>query len=167
MSFNQTKCFAFLAAMLFAQVVLAQSEDEKIWYSEGLSETDEVVSVTSSSSYFRASITWRFDGVNTNTYSASGRSHAEARENARNICIQSQTINEWKNFCRSTPVKEEYSEVIDCGDRWTGWKEIGQAVGNPCDEGCQRGDRLGDKFRLVGFPPRPQTSTKFRCFRVK
>ena len=53
----------------------------------------------------------------------------------------------------------------DCGSHWTGWKEVGGAVGSPCPDGCGRGDELGQSYRIVGFPPRPQTQHKFQCWR--
>jgi hypothetical protein len=53
----------------------------------------------------------------------------------------------------------------DCGAHWTGWIEVGGAVGSPCPSGCSRGDELGQSYRVVGFPPRPQTQHKFQCWR--
>jgi len=53
----------------------------------------------------------------------------------------------------------------DCGAAWTGWVEPGGGVGNPCPAGCDRGDELGQSYRAVGFPPRPQTRHKFQCWR--
>jgi hypothetical protein len=53
----------------------------------------------------------------------------------------------------------------DCGANWTGWIEVGNAVGSPCPKGCSRGDELGQSYRVVGFPPRPQTQHKFQCWR--
>ncbi len=162
----------FASAMMTIQTsVAAEESDGKIWYTKGVEEaisplSSSVTSLSSSATFFRADITWAFGTVNTQSYSGSGQSHAEARDRAREICIQSQTIREWQNYCRGTPVKEVYVEVSDCGDRWTGWIEVGGAVGNPCDQGCQRGDRLGDAFRLVGLPTRPQYKTKFKCFRT-
>ena len=43
---------------------------------------------------------------------------------------------------------------IDCGIAWSGWIEVGGAVGNPCPSGCSRGHELGQSYRVVGFPPR-------------
>jgi len=54
---------------------------------------------------------------------------------------------------------------VDCGQYWSGWREVGGPVGNPCTSGCARGDELGQNVRLVGFPPRPQTQHKFQCWR--
>jgi hypothetical protein len=53
----------------------------------------------------------------------------------------------------------------DCGARWSGWIEVGGAVGNPCPPGCSRGAELGQSYRVVGFPPRPQTQHNFQCWR--
>lgn len=53
----------------------------------------------------------------------------------------------------------------DCGAYWTGWIEVGNAVGSPCPEGCSRGDELGQSYRVVGLPPRLQTQHKFQCWR--
>jgi hypothetical protein len=53
----------------------------------------------------------------------------------------------------------------DCGTAWSDWIEVGGAVGNPCPAGCARGDELGQSYRAVGFPPRPQTKHKFQCWR--
>jgi len=53
----------------------------------------------------------------------------------------------------------------DCGAYWTGWIEVGNAVGSPCPQGCSRGAELGQSYRAVGFPPRPQTQHKFQCWR--
>jgi hypothetical protein len=48
---------------------------------------------------------------------------------------------------------------------WTGWINVGGDVGNPCPPGCERGAELGQSFRAVGFPPRPQVKHKFQCWR--
>ena len=53
----------------------------------------------------------------------------------------------------------------DCGTAWSGWITAGGAVGNPCPNGCSRGDELGQSYRAVGFPPRIQTQHKFQCWR--
>ena len=53
---------------------------------------------------------------------------------------------------------------VDCGTAWTGWIDAGRAVGNPCPKGCPRGAELGQSFRAVGFPPRPQIKHKFQCW---
>ncbi len=53
----------------------------------------------------------------------------------------------------------------DCGTAWTGWVDPGGGVGNPCPASCARGDELGQSYRVVGFPPRPQTKHKFQCWR--
>lgn len=53
----------------------------------------------------------------------------------------------------------------DCGTAWTGWVDVGGGVGNPCPGGCTRGAELGQSYRVVGFPPRPQTKHKFQCWR--
>ena len=57
------------------------------------------------------------------------------------------------------------SARIDCGTEWSGWIEIGGPVGNPCPSACARGDELGQSYRAVGLPPRPQTKHKFQCWR--
>lgn len=57
------------------------------------------------------------------------------------------------------------SRMVDCGTAWSGWIEVGGAVGNPCPSGCSRGEELGQSYRVVGFPPRPQTQHKFQCWR--
>ena len=54
---------------------------------------------------------------------------------------------------------------VDCGTAWTGWVDVGGAVGSPCPTGCSRGAELGQSFRAVGFPPRPQVKHKFQCWR--
>jgi uncharacterized protein DUF5360 len=54
---------------------------------------------------------------------------------------------------------------VDCGTAWSGWIDVGGAVGNPCPSGCSRGEELGQSYRAVGFPPRPQTQHKFQCWR--
>jgi hypothetical protein len=54
----------------------------------------------------------------------------------------------------------------DCGRFWTGWKEVGEAVGNPCPRGCARGEEVGDDYRSVGLPPRPQHKHKFQCYGI-
>jgi hypothetical protein len=53
----------------------------------------------------------------------------------------------------------------DCGTAWTGWVNAGGGVGNPCPAGCERGAELGQSYRAVGFPPRPQAKHKFQCWR--
>jgi len=62
-------------------------------------------------------------------------------------------------------VRPQPAARVDCGQHWSGWIEVGGAVGNPCPEGCSRGDELGQSYRVVGFPPRPQTQHKFQCWR--
>ena len=57
------------------------------------------------------------------------------------------------------------STRVDCGTAWSGWTDVGGAVGNPCPSGCSRGSELGQSYRAVGFPPRPQTQHKFQCWR--
>jgi len=52
----------------------------------------------------------------------------------------------------------------DCGTAWTGWVNPGAGVGDPCPQSCLRGDELGQTYRVVGFPPRPQTKHKFQCW---
>jgi hypothetical protein len=64
-----------------------------------------------------------------------------------------------------SPPPKTASSRADCGTAWSGWIEIGGAVGNPCPSGCSRGDELGQSYRAVGFPPRPQTQHKFQCWR--
>lgn len=54
---------------------------------------------------------------------------------------------------------------VDCGAAWSGWIDVGGGVGNPCPSGCSRGEELGQSYRVVGFPPRPQTQHKFQCWR--
>ncbi len=62
------------------------------------------------------------------------------------------------------PLAPTQTNRMDCGQNWTGWIEVGGAVGSPCNKGCYRGEELGQKYRLVGFPPRPQTQHKFQCW---
>lgn len=57
------------------------------------------------------------------------------------------------------------SAKVDCGIVWSGWINVGGAVGNPCPSECFRGDELGQSYRIVGFPPRPQVQHKFQCWR--
>lgn len=52
----------------------------------------------------------------------------------------------------------------DCGTFWSGWIEVGGGVGSPCPANCTRGEELGQAYRVVGFPPRPQTKHKFQCW---
>ena len=63
---------------------------------------------------------------------------------------------------------ESHPELVtarsDCGTSWTGWVDPGGGVGNPCPANCARGDELGQSYRVVGFPPRPQTKHKFQCW---
>ncbi len=63
------------------------------------------------------------------------------------------------------PVTRTVTEKVDCGAHWTGWKEVGAGIGSPCPSGCYRGDELGQSYRSVGFPPRPQAKKKFQCWR--
>jgi hypothetical protein len=65
----------------------------------------------------------------------------------------------------SAPPPAASSAKIDCGTEWSGWIEISGPVGNPCHGGCARGDELGQSYRAVGFPPRPQTKHKFQCWK--
>ena len=55
----------------------------------------------------------------------------------------------------------------DCGTAWTGWVNPGSGVGSPCPAGCERGAELGQSFRAVGLPPRPQVKHKFQCWRTQ
>jgi hypothetical protein len=54
---------------------------------------------------------------------------------------------------------------VDCGTVWTGWVKPAGGVGDPCPSGCVRGAELGQSYRMVGFPPKPQTKHKFQCWR--
>ncbi|EJG0043546.1 hypothetical protein [Vibrio parahaemolyticus] len=63
------------------------------------------------------------------------------------------------------PVTRTVTERVDCGEHWTGWKEVGAGIGSPCPSGCYRGAELGQSYRSVGFPPRPQVKKKFQCWR--
>jgi hypothetical protein len=54
---------------------------------------------------------------------------------------------------------------VDCGIAATGWVNVGGGVGDPCPSGCVRGAELGQSYRAVGFPPRPQTQHRFQCWR--
>jgi hypothetical protein len=66
---------------------------------------------------------------------------------------------------RSQPPASKAAARIDCGTAWTGWVNVGGSVGNPCPSGCARGAELGQSYRAVGFPPRPQVKHKFQCWR--
>src|SRR5262245_37323595 len=63
------------------------------------------------------------------------------------------------------PRRPAESRRVDCGTAWTRWIEVGGGVGNPCPAGCERGAELGQSYRAVGFPPRPQTRHNFQCWR--
>lgn len=65
---------------------------------------------------------------------------------------------------RSPPVAATQARV-DCGASWTGWINVGGGVGDPCPSQCTRGNEIGQAYRVVGFPPRPQTRHKFQCWR--
>lgn len=65
---------------------------------------------------------------------------------------------------KATSAKTEPARV-DCGIAWSGWIDVGGGVGNPCPNACSRGEELGQSYRVVGFPPRPQTKHKFQCWR--
>ncbi len=54
---------------------------------------------------------------------------------------------------------------VDCGGHWSNWRDAGQGSNNPCPSGCYRGAELGQSYRVVGFPPRPQIKNKFQCWR--
>lgn len=54
---------------------------------------------------------------------------------------------------------------VDCGQLWAGWGETGVDVGDPCPEGCYRGQEFGQRYRVVGFPPVPEVKHKFQCWR--
>jgi hypothetical protein len=64
----------------------------------------------------------------------------------------------------SPPPAPPASTRLDCGTAWSAWIDVGGAVGNPCPSGCSRGDELGQSYRVVGLPPRPQTQHKFQCW---
>jgi hypothetical protein len=64
-----------------------------------------------------------------------------------------------------SPPPSAASTRVDCGTAWSPWIEVGGQVGNPCPSGCSRGGELGQSFRVVGFPPRPETQHKFQCWR--
>ena len=49
---------------------------------------------------------------------------------------------------------------VDCGSAWSGWIDVGGAVGNPCPSECSRGDELGQSYRAVGFPPAPANAAQ-------
>lgn len=65
----------------------------------------------------------------------------------------------------SAPPVAQAPTRVDCGATWTGWVDVGTGVGSPCPSGCTRGAELGQSFRSVGFPPRPQVKHKFQCWR--
>lgn len=65
----------------------------------------------------------------------------------------------------SQPLPTRPTARLDCGVAWSGWTNPGAAVGNPCPSGCTRGAELGQSYRVVGFPPHPQTQHKFQCWR--
>jgi hypothetical protein len=67
---------------------------------------------------------------------------------------------------QSSPTPATAATRTDCGAAWSDWIEIGGGVGNPCPSNCSRGDELGQSYRAVGFPPRPQTKHKFQCWRL-
>ncbi len=55
---------------------------------------------------------------------------------------------------------------VDCGQGWSSWVDVGSTVGSDmCPATCSRGEELGERFRVVGFPPRPQGSYKFQCWK--
>jgi len=66
---------------------------------------------------------------------------------------------------QSLPTPATVVTRTDCGTAWSDWIEMGGGVGSPCPSSCSRGDELGQSYRVVGFPPRPQTKHKFQCWR--
>jgi hypothetical protein len=87
----------------------------------------------------------------------------------------------------TVPVSEE--RCTDCGEHWTGWRNLGSPGQNPCPRGCTQGQSVGDAYRnhitytrdcvhipLVSRrecgperpnPPIPQERTKFKCFGMR
>jgi hypothetical protein len=58
--------------------------------------------------------TWSFNingNQNTISYNGIGDNQTAAIENARSLCISSQNIDSWKNFCRAKPVKTIFSSL--------------------------------------------------------
>lgn len=52
----------------------------------------------------------------------------------------------------------------DCGTAWTGFRDTGNGIGNPCTWGCQRGKVLRKQMRMRGFPPWPQYRREMQCW---
>jgi hypothetical protein len=79
--------------------------------------------------------------------------------------IKSKTMGSIPSESVLEPSSKLVKTRVDCGEYWTNWIEVGGAVGNPCPEGCERGNETSQAYRLVGFPPRPQTKHKFQCWK--
>jgi hypothetical protein len=116
-----------------------------------------------------ADVSWYFDAISsTKTYHGVGYTQGDAFNVARQHCFAGQASDAWRASCATNPTKIEFREAEDCGRHWSGWKEIGQAVGSPCPKGCVRDQNpIAQDFRFVGFPPRPQHKDKFQCFRTE
>lgn len=113
-----------------------------------------------------ATVSWDFP-AGSSTYEGAGGSRETAFENAKQLCLSSQAIEDYKNFCKNAPVAARYTIREDRGQAWTGWMEVGEGVGNPCQAGSSRGEQIREEIRVVGFPgldQRPQTKHLFQCW---
>jgi hypothetical protein len=51
-----------------------------------------------------------------------------------------------------------------CGTAWTGWIRGAYGIGNPCPEGCYRGNVLRKQMKMEGFPPWPMYKRQLQCW---
>lgn len=111
------------------------------------------------SDIFIAKASWRlFDG-NVLPFTGTGESEGAALEDARSMCVARQTTFEWKAYCFQAPVSVTFQKAQSCEPRWSSCIGWGQGVGNPCDEGCYRGNQIEENIKLGC------TEHRFQCLR--
>lgn len=121
--------------------------------------------VAQAETWYIAKASWHFEPLGSDLeYEGIGKTKEDALAAAQNTCIHSQTIEDQKYFCYNEPRSVSYTEKEDCGQHWTGWINIGGAVGSPCPGECSRGPEVGQAYRTVDLF-KIQTKHKFQCWK--
>lgn len=96
---------------------------------------------------YRAEVSWNF-GYTDISYVGLGRDRDEAFQSAKQNCIQSNILDDRKNYCQNTPRGTNFSCSVDNTTARTGCIGWGKGVPNPCPSGQERGDELPQDIRL-------------------
>jgi len=108
---------------------------------------------------FTARASWRLFDNNIIAYLGTGDSKGAALEDARQSCLNRQLSNEWKAYCYQAPVSITFQKIEQCEPRWSSCIGWGEGVGNPCDEGCYRGNQIEENLKPFC------TEHRFQCLR--